>query len=222
MKKIVLISAIAMSGLIYNTASAQIRLRFGLNFGVRPVYVPARIVVEQQPVEYAQPANYDGDEDYYYLPEVDAYYSVPEQCYYYNDGNQWVSAAYLPGAYHDFDWSTARRFEVRAPRPFIHDDYYRTRYNGVAFSGNWDRGNDRGYANNNHVQYRNDAPRVDNNRQYDPNRGQQNFDRNREQDNHSYNQDNGRTRENNMQHFAQQNYQRNDRSPRDNHRPGRS
>ncbi|MDB5018848.1 MAG: hypothetical protein JWQ84_3680 [Mucilaginibacter sp.] len=117
MKKLIILSAIAMSGLIYNTADAQIGLRVGFRFG------PARVAVEQAPV-------YTDGDDYYYLPDVDAYYSVNEQCYYYNDGYNWISAAYLPGAYRDYDWRNAARYEVRAPRPYLHDDVYRSRYNG--------------------------------------------------------------------------------------------
>src|ERR1700712_1489523 len=186
MKKLTIISAIALSGLLYNTADAQIRIHLGLNFSPRPVvYVPAREVVAQP--AYYEPANYSGDEDYYYLPDVDAYYSVPEQCYYYNNGGSWVSAVYLPGAYRDYDWRSVRRYEVRAPRPFMHNDYYRTRYNGVAFNGNWNRGYDRGYANNNHYnsnQYRRnevhygDMNRGGYDRQFNQNRDQH-FDNNR-------------------------------------------
>jgi len=217
MKKIVLISAIAISGLLYNTANAQIRIHLGLNLAPRPVYVPARVVVQDQPAEYYEPANYDGDEDYYYLPDVDSYYSVTDQCYYYNNGGSWVSAAYLPGAYHDYDWRSARRFEVRAPRPFMHNDYYRARYNGVAFNGNWNRGYNSGYANANHVNYNqyrnNNAYRFDNNRnqRFDNNRGQDQ----RMEQNRNFN------RMSAQQHFAQNNPQRNERGDRDNHRQGR-
>jgi hypothetical protein len=232
MKKIALISAIALSGLLYNSANAQVRIHLGFNFGPRPVYVPARVVVQDQPVVYAQPANYDGDENYYYLPEVDAYYSIPEQCYYYNNGGRWISAAYLPGAYRDFDWRSARRYEVRAPRPFMHNDYYRTRYNGVAFNGNWNRVYNRGYANAgrfNNDQFRRDDRRFDNNRgwggdnrRFDQNRGQR-FDDNRNSGrNDQRNQRNQNFDRNGAQeHFAQNNAQRNDRGDRDNHRPGR-
>jgi hypothetical protein len=140
MKKLLLISAIAMSGLFYNTANAQIRVHLGFNFGPRPVVVSA-----PAPEVYSEPAAYN--DDYYYLPDVDAYYSVGEQCYYYNDGGAWVSAAYLPGAYRDYDWRSSRRFEIRAPRPYMHADFYRTRYNGASFAGRWnDRGYDRGYV----------------------------------------------------------------------------
>ncbi|MBS1525063.1 MAG: hypothetical protein JST19_05405 [Bacteroidetes bacterium] len=149
MKRLIIISGILLSGLMINTAEAQLRIHLGFNFGARPVVVAA-----PAEVAYTAPADYDGDgDDYYYLPDVDAYYSVPEQCYYYNDGGSWVSAAYLPGAYRDYDWRSARRFEVRAARPFMHDDYYRARFNGVVFNGWNERGYARGYAND---YYRND------------------------------------------------------------------
>jgi hypothetical protein len=230
MKRIALISAIAISGLLLNNkADAQIRIHLGLNFAPRPVvYAPARVVVDQQ-ADYCEPTNYDGDEDYYYLPEVDAYYSVPEQCYYYNDGGQWVTAEYLPGAYRDFDWRSARRFEVRAPRPFMHDDYYRSRYNGVTFNGRWDRGYDRAYANSyraDHEQFRGDDHRFDNrnqgnygNRQFDHNRGQD-FDNRYRNDQHmeqNHNFDRGGDNE----HFAQNMPQRGGWAGKDNHRSGR-
>lgn len=201
MKKIALISAIALSSLLFNSAKAQIRVHLGIHFASRPVYVPERVVVAQPaPDEYSEPSNYDGDEDYYYLPEVDAYYSIPEQCYYYNDGGSWVSAAYLPGAYRNYDWRVARRFEVHAHRPFMHNDYYRTRYNGVAFNGRWDRSYSRGYAGNNHynhVQYRRDDRRFDNRNQH-------------------MNQSRNFERVSAREHFAQNNAQRGNV-----HRPGR-
>ncbi|MBS1503915.1 MAG: hypothetical protein JST32_17730 [Bacteroidetes bacterium] len=147
MKRLIIISGILLSGLMINTADAQLRVHLGFNFAPRPV-----VVASPAEVAYTAPADYDGD-DYYYLPDVDAYYSVPEQCYYYNDGGSWVSAAYLPGAYRDYNWRSARRFEVRAAHPFMHDDYYRAKFNGVAFNGWNDRGYARGYAND---YYRND------------------------------------------------------------------
>ena len=246
MKKIALISAIAISGLLYNNnANAQVRIHVGLNFGPRPVvYYPASqgVVAAAVQTEYCEPANYDGGEDYYYLPEVDAYYSIPDECYYYNDGRQWVSAAYLPGVYRDFDWRAARRFEVRAPRPFLHADYYRERYNGAAINGRWDRNYNHAYASDNqryynHDQFRNDNQRYDNrdrfrndNQRYDNhdqsrNDNQRYDNRNRRDYDHQF--DHNREQNRNFdrmsaqQHFAQNNPQRNDWGERDRHRPGR-
>ena len=97
-------------------------------------------VVEQEPAyqdeAYQEPAYDNSNDDYYYLPDVDAYYSVDQQCYYYNDGDNWVSAAYLPGDFSDYDWRYAPHYQVRAMRPYLHNDFYREHYNGH-FIGNW-------------------------------------------------------------------------------------
>lgn len=160
MKKLAIISAIVLGGIFYNTANAQVRLNVGFRFGVPHMYAPPRVAVEASaPAVCNEEVNYGGDDDYYYLPDVNAYYSIPEQCYYYNDGGEWVSAAYLPG-YRDFDWRNARRFEVRAARPYLNDNFYRTRFGGEAnrgyvnsyrAEGEW---NNRNYANNYRVEDR--------------------------------------------------------------------
>jgi hypothetical protein len=135
MKKLIILSTIAIGGLFYNTASAQIRFHFGINL------LPQRVYVRPAPVEYDNDdqVDYDASDDYYYLPDVGAYYNVSEQCYYYYDGDNWTSAAYLPG-YQYYDWSDARRFEVRAPHPYLRDEVYRERFHGQ--EGNWEHNAD--------------------------------------------------------------------------------
>lgn len=144
MKKLILMSAIAVSGLMYQTASAQIGVRFNINLGTRPV------MVQQAPVY---------DEDYYYLPEVEAYYSVNQHCYYYQDGGRWISAAYLPGAYRNYDWQHANHYAVKEARPYMHNEVYRSRYGGAEGRRDWNNRDDRSrvYANRDrvdHNQYR--------------------------------------------------------------------
>jgi hypothetical protein len=156
MKKLVILSAIAMSGLLYNKANAQISINFGVHIPVHRVYVPAPrpVVVEQAPVyddENVQADYNDNGDDYYYLPEVEAYYSLSGNCYYYNDGSRWITCAYLPGAYRNYDWRTGVRYEVRGSRPYLRHDVYRSRWGGYAGDrGNWghrfDRRYDGGYA----------------------------------------------------------------------------
>src|SRR5687768_6734740 len=102
MKKLAIISALALSGFAFNSASAQVRVSVGFNLG-GPVVVQRPVMV-QRPV-----AMYD---DYYYLPEVDAYYSVGENLYYYNNGYNWISAVYLPGAYRNYNWRNVRRVQI--------------------------------------------------------------------------------------------------------------
>jgi hypothetical protein len=189
MKKFILIPAIALSGLMINTANAQIGMRIGFHFPphrgffapphrpflpLPPVVIAPRPVYEE-PVAYQEPAatyeqpapvynqaDYtDTTDDYYYLPDVDAYYNVTDQCYFYFNGDNWISAAYLPGAYYNYDWRSGRHFEVRAARPYLHDDFYRSRYNGQRVA-EWSHANnnnrfDGGYANQG---YRNNAPQM--------------------------------------------------------------
>ncbi|TFF34682.1 hypothetical protein [Mucilaginibacter psychrotolerans] len=147
MKKIYLLSAMVLAGLFANKAQAQISIHIGFNVPVRPVYAPQPQVIYND--------DFDDSDDYYYLPEVEAYYSVPLQCYFYNDGNRWVRAQYLPGAYRNYDWRSARRFEIRGRRPYMNHDAYRGRWGGNPNRGDWNhrdnyyanRGNG-GYGNN--------------------------------------------------------------------------
>jgi hypothetical protein len=192
MKKIALISALALGGLFYNTANAQIRVSLGL-------HLPGIHVVAQTPVY----ANYNTSDDYYYLPDVDAYYSVPEQCYYYNDGYNWVSAAYLPGAYRDYDWRNARRYEVREHAPYLRADFYRDRYRGNV--GNWGR-NDNHYDSRTYANR--DFNRSDDRLRFEK-RDDQRFDNNR--DNRGWN-DRGRGDNQRFDNRGQNNYNQSNRS----------
>jgi hypothetical protein len=174
MKKIALISALALSGLFYNKANAQIRISLGLHLPVAQVAIQAPVY-----------ADYNSSDDYYYLPDVDAYYSVAEQCYYYNDGVNWTSAAYLPGEYRDYDWRNARRYEVRAHRPYLNANFYRERFRGNV--GNWshyDNQRNDNYANRdfNRDDHRVNALHADQRNQSNSNRGEEHAD-NRSWDN---------------------------------------
>lgn len=148
MKKSVILSAILFGSLVYSTAEAQISIHLGFNVPVRRVvYAPA-----PQPVETVYNDDFDDSDDYYYLPEVEAYYSLSRHCYFYNDGARWISAAYLPGAYRNYDWRAARHFEIRGRRPYMNHDIYRGRWGGNDNRGDWNRGNyaGRGYDNRNY------------------------------------------------------------------------
>jgi hypothetical protein len=208
MKRLIILSAIAMSGLIYNTADAQIGIHLGFHFGPRRVvYAPAPVVVEQAPVYYqAEPVYDDSNDNYYYLPDVDAYYSVNEQCYYYNDGGSWISAACLPGAYRDYDWRNAPRYEVRAPRPYLRNDFYRSRYNGHGVS-EWAHNNNHfngRYANRGFDQHFNNRVQGGFDQSAQLNRGfdrnNQHFD-NRRQGGFNQSEQSNRVQGENNQHF---------------------
>ncbi len=139
MKKLFLLSALIVGSLSFNIAKAQIGIHVNLNLGPRPVYVePAPVV----------------NDDYYYLPDAEAYYSVPEHVYYYQNEGRWVSGPRLVGRYHDYDYNQLRHFEVNEARPYLRNDYYRARFNNQQFA----RHDDRGFKNQNYGRpnYRND------------------------------------------------------------------
>jgi len=143
MKKLAIISALALSGFAFNSASAQVHVSVGFNLG-GPVVV-------QRPV-----AVYD---DYYYLPEVDAYYSVGENLYYYYNGYEWVAAVYLPGAYSSYNWRNVNHIQIRANRPYLNHTVYRTKYRGTQFD--WRRYDNRNDNRNNNRDWdRNPATTV--------------------------------------------------------------
>ncbi|MBS7563142.1 hypothetical protein KHS38_01880 [Mucilaginibacter sp. Bleaf8] len=126
MRKLFVTMILAAGSLMYKNAEAQVGVSVGFNIGPVSVQLhkPAAVV-------------YD---DFYYMPDVEAYYSVPENVYYYMDGDEWISAPCLPGAYRDYNWRNVRHYEVRAERPFRNHDYYRSRFGG------FDRNSNRGYA----------------------------------------------------------------------------
>ncbi len=136
MKKVFLSIFLATGGLLAQTAKAQVGVSVGMQIGPLVINVHKPVMPPPQPVIY---------DDFYYLPDVEAYYSVPEHCYYYMDeDDRWISGQYLPGRYHDYDWRRARRYEVRAQRPYANHEFYRNKFGGNR-GGNWGYGEQ--YAN---------------------------------------------------------------------------
>lgn len=110
MKKLVLLIAICLCGLMSQTSYAQVSIR--ANIALQPIWGPV---------------GYDYVE-YYYLPEVEAYYNVPTHMFYYMENGRWVNRPYLSGRYRNFDLYNARKIVVNEPRPYLRHQQYRTRY----------------------------------------------------------------------------------------------
>jgi hypothetical protein len=112
MKKIWVITCLLMGAFFYgNTANAQVKVSVNFNIGSQPVWGPTGY-------DYAQ---------YYYLPDVDAYYDIPRHQYIYQNGGRWIYASALPGSYH-YDPYKSYKVVVNEPRPYLHDDVYRNKY----------------------------------------------------------------------------------------------
>jgi hypothetical protein len=96
---------------MYKTADAQLRISLGFNIGSQPDWGPV---------------GYD-HASYYYMPDVDAYYDVPNHQYVYFESNRWVHANVLPGRY-NFDPYNSYKVVVNERNPWERANVYRTKY----------------------------------------------------------------------------------------------
>jgi hypothetical protein len=110
MRKRIVLAAIVLLSCFGSGANAQVALN--VNIGVQPLWGPVGY-------DYAQ---------YYYIPDIGAYYDVGNQDFVYQQNGQWVTSAYLPPAYTNFDLYGAYKVVINAPNPWLRDDMYRNRY----------------------------------------------------------------------------------------------
>jgi hypothetical protein len=123
MKKMILTAATLISCLFFGikSADAQIHVSLGVNIGAQPDWGPV---------------GYD-HADYYYMPDIGVYYDVPAHQYIYLNNGAWVRQAYLPTRYRNYDVYHGYKVVINQPRPWVHDNVYRTRY--VGYRGRHDQ-----------------------------------------------------------------------------------
>jgi hypothetical protein len=113
MKKVILVAALLFSGFLTKIATAQVHLN--VNIGVQPVWGPV---------------GYDHAE-YYYMPDIDAYYNVPKHQYIYQEGGRWRFATTLPGQFRGYNINNGYKVVINDdPQPYRHPETYRTKYSG--------------------------------------------------------------------------------------------
>lgn len=118
MKKGIFILALLLSSIISQTANAQVRVGVNINIGLQPVWGPV---------------GYDHVE-YYYLPDIDAFYYVPNRQYMYMQRGRWIFSTSLPYKYRNFDLYTGYKVVVNEPKPYNNYRMYREKYKG--YKGN--------------------------------------------------------------------------------------
>jgi hypothetical protein len=68
---------------------------------------------------------------YYYLPDVEAYYDVPSSMFIYQSGGVWVHRTYLPTRYRHYDLYRGYKVvmtDYHGSKPYYHHNDYRVRY----------------------------------------------------------------------------------------------
>ena len=114
---LVLIAAVLLS----STVDAQLSIGLGFNIDRQPVWGPA---------------GYDHVE-YYYLPDIDAYYYVPQHRFYYNEGGRWIGRSSLPSRYRNFDLYNSHKVVINERTPWRNHAMYRDKYS--SFKGQHDQ-----------------------------------------------------------------------------------
>lgn len=110
MKKTVLL-LVLLVGSIFN-APAQVRVN--VNIGLQPAWGPAGY-------DYVR---------YYYIPDCDAYYDVPNRVYVYFDNGVWVHRPYLPPMYRNVDIYRVHKVVINDRDPWMRHNVYHNRYMG--------------------------------------------------------------------------------------------
>jgi hypothetical protein len=129
--------------LLAGTVDAQVRVSLNFNVDRQPVWGPT---------------GYDHVE-YYYLPDIDAYYNVPQHRYFYSEGGRWRSGSSLPSRYRGFDLYNSYKVVVNEPTPYRNAAMYREKY--ASYKGRHDQQPIRDsrdpkyYVNPNHPEHNN-------------------------------------------------------------------
>jgi hypothetical protein len=103
------------------TVEAQLRISLGFNIASQPIWGPT---------------GYDHAE-YYYLPDIEVYYNVPQRMFYYNEGGRWISRSSLPSRYRGFDLYNAHKVVVNEPAPYRNHKLYKEKY--ASYKGSHDQ-----------------------------------------------------------------------------------
>lgn len=112
MKKLIFTATILLSCLILRKADAQVRIHLGININSQPEWGPV---------------GYDHAE-YYYMPDIDSYYDIPNHQYVYYENNVWIHNRYLPQRYGNFDRYHSYKVVINQRNPWERDDQIRGRY----------------------------------------------------------------------------------------------
>jgi hypothetical protein len=113
MKKTLMGAAILVAGLMsVQSSEAQVRVGININIGDQPRW---------------RAPGYDYVE-YYYLPDIETYYYVPQRQFIYLSNGRWVFASSLPYRYRNYDLYAGHKVVINRPNAYYYHNEYRTKY----------------------------------------------------------------------------------------------
>jgi hypothetical protein len=114
---LVLFAAVLLS----TTVDAQLRINLNFNLDRQPVWGPT---------------GYDRVE-YYYLPDIEVYYNVPQRMFFCNERGRWIGRSSLPSRYRGYDLYNSYKVVVNERTPYRNHETYREKYS--SFKGRRDQ-----------------------------------------------------------------------------------
>lgn len=101
--------------LLFSAIAAQAQVSVNVNIGSPPLWGPVGYTEVQ----------------YYYLPDVEAYYDVHSSMFIYFAGGAWIHRASLPSRYRSYDLYGGYKVvmtDYRGDAPYTHFKEYKTKY----------------------------------------------------------------------------------------------
>lgn len=92
--------------------NAQVSFSLNFNLGSQPVWGPT---------------GYDYVE-YYYLPDIEVYYNVPQHRFFYYEKGRWIYSSNLPSLYRNYDLYNSYKVVVNEQKPWRNHKTYIEKY----------------------------------------------------------------------------------------------
>ena len=140
--------------LLFASNTMQSQVSVNINLGVQPNWGP---------VGYSSV-------DYYYIPDVQAYYDVRATQFIYLNGGTWIRSGHLPYQYRNYDLNRGYKVvlnDYHGTRPYSQYKYHKQKY----YKGYGKPQQSIGYRGNNHENHGNDNRENYSNRDHDNNGG---------------------------------------------------
>ncbi|MCG9793828.1 hypothetical protein [Flavobacterium algicola] len=111
-----ILKLVALSLLFFVSSAVQSQVSVNVNIGPRPTWAPAEGYTTV---------------DYYYIPEVQAYYDTHSSVFIYLNGSSWVRAKNLPSRYSKYDINSCQKVVLKGykgDKPYQHFDSHKKQY----------------------------------------------------------------------------------------------
>jgi hypothetical protein len=111
--------AFILAALLAGAAQAQVVVHTSFNVDRQPIWGPTGH-------DYVE---------YYYLPDIETYYSVPQQRFFFFEKGQWISRSALPARHRGFDLYRSYKVVVNEPTPYRNHNAYKDKHASVKGRG---------------------------------------------------------------------------------------